>query len=139
MDKVLEELLSHCRVDATSVSMPAELSLPTPLRARLTDAIWIEARDYLVRRMHTISRSVIPAPHPVSTKIQGRTAAAVVLDDILRPTVEAKIRSMSGADAIVLCRTHALSITPHPTNPGITAMRAKNSLLASSRKGELTI
>jgi hypothetical protein len=44
------------------------------------------------------------------------------------------IREMSGTAAIEECRNLGIGIILHPTNPGITAMRAKNALYARARQ-----
>ena len=47
---------------------------------------------------------------------------------------EAEIRQMSGSAALADCSSRGIQVTPHPTNPGITAMRAKNALLHAHRR-----
>lgn len=43
------------------------------------------------------------------------------------------IREMSGTAAIAECARLSIPVTEHPTNSGITAMRAKNALYARAR------
>jgi hypothetical protein len=49
---------------------------------------------------------------------------------------EARVAMMKGAEALALVAKHKLAWPgPHPTNPGITAMRAKNALYVFVRRG----
>lgn len=49
-------------------------------------------------------------------------------------TQEARIKEMNGEQAFSACRAQGLQFTPHPTNPGISAMRAKNALYSALRR-----
>lgn len=48
-------------------------------------------------------------------------------------TRHAQIRDMTGSQALAECQRLNIRVEPHPTNPGITAMRAKNTLFTRAR------
>lgn len=52
-----------------------------------------------------------------------------------RAGLEAKVRMMKTNGLLAWCRTNQLSIEPHPTNNGLTAMRARNALYLAIKRG----
>jgi len=67
-------------------------------------------------------------PPTMSTKSKVTTAHSA----------DARVRSMTGAEALAECATLGIAITPHNTNPGITSMRAKNALYTYIRRNANT-
>ena len=49
--------------------------------------------------------------------------------------VEARIRELTGQDLVRVALANKVNTEVHATNPGITAMRRKNALLALMRRG----
>lgn len=49
--------------------------------------------------------------------------------------LEARIRELNGENLVRVARLNKVTTEVHPTNPGITAMRRKNALLALHRRG----
>lgn len=50
--------------------------------------------------------------------------------------IEARIRELNGENLVRVARLNKVTTEVHSSNPGITAMRRKNALLALLRRGE---
>lgn len=53
-------------------------------------------------------------------------------------SLEARVKALIGQEVTTIMARHGWRVEPHPTNAGITAMRAKNFLLNKARAGELS-
>jgi hypothetical protein len=49
--------------------------------------------------------------------------------------LEARVKEMSGKDALAACKKHGLSVSEDAPNGGVLAMRCKNALYAAIRRG----
>lgn len=90
--------------------------------------VWIKNGDGV-----WVKEQPAPRPAPISAHPAARNASPKNARQGVQ--AETRLTTMKGAEALVLCKTLGLNVEPHPTNPGITAMRAKNKLAFHLRQG----
>lgn len=146
MNVVTDALLSYCKAGPGWVRMVTQSELdrwwkrhgqPGPTPDIQDPEVFQPVRTALWQRAQAASRAAMKAAMVAEDRPAFSRPAAPPAP--ARPTKEgdeAKVAVMKGAEALALVKKHRLDWPgPHPTNPGITAMRAKNALYAHVRRG----
>lgn len=115
----------------TSVVLPSDrevqrlhrmLKIPSPIP---TPEHW---ELFLLRALRNRANRVVERAEPSTPQPATEELSPVAL-------LEARIRQMPSSEVRRVAAELALSYEPHPTNPGLTAMRARNALYAAVRRG----
>jgi hypothetical protein len=141
MDVVTEALLSYCKIRPGSIRMVTQREVyrrwkkdgqpgPVPDLSKVGG----ELQQALAKRARQVWKDealrAMLSPSPAEAAPEPARAAPTKEGD------EARVAMMKGAEALALVAKHGLAWPgPHPTNPGITAMRAKNALYTHVRHG----
>jgi hypothetical protein len=75
--------------------------------------------------------------HSETTKIRSGLKAPVERKEAVpvSGTVEARVREMTSARAIEVCKANNIAFKTEAPNPGVLGMRAKNALYVAIRRG----
>jgi hypothetical protein len=99
------------------------------------DKFWTDLWNLVQIKLPTFK--VIAAEMSNYGKVQRATETTTMTTSTTRAAAynarHVAIREMSGVQAIAECENMGIKVTTHPTNPGITAMRAKNALYTKAR------
>lgn len=143
--EVWRELLSLCIVRFSDSGMIMSMSYPSAdeiagLLSYLRVSWSISVED-ISDRLRSLAQECIPQwrqdflrDRQKVEKRRSQGAVPLVQANTLS-NLEALIRSMKSQQLGHMCVLNGLSVDPHPTNPGITAMRRKNILLGALKKG----
>ncbi len=98
-----------------------------------SDPFWSELSAMVSARMATL-RSIADKLYPLHDSSQMASTFSAPAPSLSQD--EAEVKQMKGSEALAAASRLGLRVNPHPTNPGISAMRAKNALYAAFRKGQ---
>ena len=133
-------LFDEARVSATpgwpSIVLPSTLKLQLKHRnVVFEDGDWVVVFKPLMELRKELTHERIRDAGSSRNSTVVRVLAVGDVPQKSAVLVEARIRELSGAELVRVADASGVVVDVHPTNPGITAMRRKNSLLAMHRRG----